>query len=110
MLLSHCTALLETPMLNPDGTFVSGGYAHGVMTFILADGHILTASYCGGTITYSPLELPLVRFHHHFTVTPEGTGRFEGAAGSGVQYGTLDRETGRITLSIEGLISARPPN
>lgn len=112
MLLSHCTALLETPILNLDGTFVSGAYAHGVMTVIAADGHILTASYRGGVITYSPLELPLLRFRHHFTVTPEGTGRFEGATGSGVQYGTLDRETGRITLSTEGLIhcdSAAPP-
>jgi len=104
ILLSHCCRSLETPIPEPPATFVSGTYADGIMTITASDGDILTGTYSGGTTTCHPFELQMLRFRHDFIFTPEGTGRFESASGGGVQHGTVNRVTGRVTLNIEGVV------
>jgi hypothetical protein len=45
-------------------------------------------------------------FQGAFIIT-NGTGRFQGATGSGFSKGTLDPKTGIVTVSLDGLIA--PP-
>ena len=102
VLAEHCSYVGPLPdgTVGPDGT-----YGEGMLTFTTADGELLLGTYTDGLSTSPP---PQVGFVDSFTFTG-GTGRFDDAAGGGVEAGTVDFSMGfgpgaAFSVDMEGVI------
>lgn len=94
--MTHCT--------NLDFATFSGTFELGVMTITAANGDMVFLTE-HGTFQAGPLPTPTVSHATSWWTITGGTGRFEGATGSGGGGGLLQLSTGAGTLWFSGTIA-----